>query len=64
MAERKWTYDHIPHQSGRVVLITGANSGLGYQEALMMAKKGAEVILAGHDRNKVNTAIHTDRWWK
>ncbi|AVV56287.1 short-chain dehydrogenase [Paenibacillus glucanolyticus] len=59
MANRKWTYDHIPNQSGRVVLITGANSGLGYQEALMMAKKGAEVIIAGRDRIKVNTAIKT-----
>ncbi|WP_433708326.1 oxidoreductase [Paenibacillus illinoisensis] len=57
MAERKWTYDYIPNQSGRVVLITGANSGLGYQQALMMAKKGAEVILAGRDRTKIDKAI-------
>lgn len=57
MGKRTWTYDHIPGQNGRVVLITGANSGLGYQEALMMALKGAEVILAGRDSKKMNAAL-------
>lgn len=57
MGKRTWTYDHIPSQNGRVVLITGANSGLGYQEALMMAQKGAEVILAGRDSKKMNAAL-------
>lgn len=57
MGKRTWTYDHIPGQNGRVVLITGANSGLGYQEALMMVLKGAEVILAGRDSKKMNAAL-------
>ncbi|MDO3413006.1 oxidoreductase [Saccharibacillus sp. CPCC 101409] len=57
MPHEKWTYDQIPDQSGKVVLITGANSGLGYQEALMLAQKGAEVILASRDANKVGAAI-------
>jgi NAD(P)-dependent dehydrogenase (short-subunit alcohol dehydrogenase family) len=42
----KWTVDNIPNQSGRVVLVTGANSGLGYETALAMARKGAHVIMA------------------
>lgn len=58
MIRKKWTYENIPNQSGRVVVITGANSGIGYQEALMLAKKGAEIVLAGRDLNKVRTAIN------
>jgi NAD(P)-dependent dehydrogenase (short-subunit alcohol dehydrogenase family) len=42
----KWTSSNIPDQAGRTVMITGANSGLGYQTALILAGKGAEVVLA------------------
>ena len=42
----KWTAADIPDQTGRTVLITGANSGLGLRSAEALAAKGARVLLA------------------
>ncbi len=52
----KWTTDNIPDQSGRVVVITGANSGIGYEAAMVLAQKGAEVILAVRSQEKGDAA--------
>lgn len=52
----KWTTDNIPDQSGRVVIVTGANSGIGFETAKALAAKGAEVILAVRDTNKGDEA--------
>src|SRR5580700_3650609 len=41
-----WTAEAIPDQSGKTYIVTGANSGIGYQAALALAKKGASVVLA------------------
>jgi NAD(P)-dependent dehydrogenase (short-subunit alcohol dehydrogenase family) len=53
----KWTFDNIPNQHGRIVLVTGANSGLGFQVSLMLAKKSAEIILACRNLEKAQKAI-------
>lgn len=41
-----WTIHDIPPQEGKLVVITGANSGLGYETACALAAKGAHVVLA------------------
>jgi NAD(P)-dependent dehydrogenase (short-subunit alcohol dehydrogenase family) len=45
-AMARWTTEQIPDQSGRTILITGANSGLGLRSAEALAAKGARVLLA------------------
>jgi NAD(P)-dependent dehydrogenase (short-subunit alcohol dehydrogenase family) len=52
----KFTADDIPSQRGRRVLITGANSGIGYETALELARRGAELILPARSLEKANDA--------
>lgn len=41
-----WTVDDIPSQEGRVMVVSGANSGLGYYTSKALAQKGGRVIMA------------------
>src|SRR6201997_61361 len=48
----KWTTADIPDQTGRTALITGANTGLGYETAAALAAKRAHVVLAVRNLDK------------
>ena len=48
-----WTADKITSQAGKRFLVTGANTGLGFETALELAKKQAEVVLAGRSEQKL-----------
>ena len=51
-----WTEADIPDLSGKTVVITGANSGLGLVAADALAAKGAQVVLACRDQAKGHAA--------
>jgi len=53
----EWTTNDIPSQAGRRVLITGANSGIGWEAALELARHGAEIILPARTEAKANEAV-------
>jgi NAD(P)-dependent dehydrogenase (short-subunit alcohol dehydrogenase family) len=57
MSSSKWTTAQIPPQSGRTALVTGANSGIGYQAALELARHGAHVLLGVRSQAKGEAAL-------
>ena len=52
-----WTTASIPDQTGRTAVITGANTGLGYETAAALAAKGARVVLAVRNVEKGKEAV-------
>lgn len=56
MAE-KWTAADMPDQTGRIAVVTGANSGLGLVAARELARAGADVVLACRDTEKGEAAL-------
>ncbi len=52
-----WTVENIPDQTGRMAIVTGANSGLGFETALALAAKGATVIMACRNQQKAQKAL-------
>ncbi|MFB6836647.1 oxidoreductase [Streptomyces sp. NPDC056361] len=54
--KQRWTADLIPDQTGRVFVVTGANSGLGLATTRALALRGAHVVLAVRDEEKGRAA--------
>jgi NAD(P)-dependent dehydrogenase (short-subunit alcohol dehydrogenase family) len=54
----KWTAADVPDQSGRVAIVTGSNTGIGYEAAAVLADKGAHVVLAVRNLDKGNDAVN------
>jgi NADP-dependent 3-hydroxy acid dehydrogenase YdfG len=58
MDNQPWTKENIPSQKGKIIIVTGGNSGLGYASAFALAEKGATVILACRNTQKGNIAYN------
>lgn len=51
-----WTAENIPSQEGKIIIVTGANSGLGFGTTRELARNGAKVIMAVRSLKKGNEA--------
>lgn len=52
-----WTLRDMPSQSGRIFLVTGGTSGMGYEDAKALAAAGAEVVIAARNPQRGKEAI-------
>ncbi|KAF0238575.1 MAG: short-chain dehydrogenase/reductase [Prolixibacteraceae bacterium] len=59
MKKENWTTTNIPDLTGKVIIVTGGNSGLGYESVKAFSEKGADVILATRSIEKGETAKKT-----
>ncbi|MDA3649617.1 oxidoreductase [Saccharopolyspora indica] len=58
---RAWTIHSIPDQSGRLAVVTGANSGIGRVTARELARRGAHVVLACRSAERGRAALESLR---
>lgn len=47
----KWSAANIPSQAGKLAIVTGATSGLGFETTIALAQAGADVVLTGRDES-------------
>ena len=61
MTNQKWSSAQIPDQTGRVAIVTGGNSGIGFETVKALAAKGATVIVACRSQQRGTAAVSTLR---
>ncbi|MCS4168494.1 oxidoreductase [Sphingobacterium sp. BIGb0116] len=52
-----WTINNIPDLSGKTVIVTGSNTGIGFETAKALYGAGASVTIAARDEQKAQNAI-------
>ncbi|MFC2160770.1 SDR family NAD(P)-dependent oxidoreductase [Acidobacteriota bacterium] len=57
MKKQKWDDQDVPDQKGRVAIVTGSSSGIGYETARVLAAKNATVIIAVRNLDKGQSAL-------
>ena len=57
MSKVKWDANNIADQSGKIAIVTGASSGIGYETARVLANKSAKVIIAVRNPQKGESAL-------
>jgi NAD(P)-dependent dehydrogenase (short-subunit alcohol dehydrogenase family) len=55
----KWNVENVPSQSGRTIIVTGANSGLGLATTAALAGAGGRVVMAVRDLKRGAAAAAT-----
>lgn len=56
-----WTTANIPDQTGKLAIVTGSTGGTGFETALELARKGAEVVIAARNPKKGDDAMRRIR---
>ena len=54
---QRWTVDDVPDLTGMTAVVTGANSGVGYETAIELARHGADVTLACRSASRGESAL-------
>ena len=54
MSKHNWSAEQLSEQTGRVAIVTGSNSGIGFETARVLAEKGATVVMACRNLEKAN----------
>ncbi|RIB26761.1 hypothetical protein C2G38_2138145 [Gigaspora rosea] len=56
-SEKRFSFDNIPDLSGKVAIVTGANTGIGFVTARELVRKNAHVFIASHSKDRGEPAV-------